>query len=188
MSSILNGTANVLHKTKLPAGATREQGVAMLHDHAFYLSCDPHLVKQSELKPDDARVKDAAPPPPPERVASAAVAGRARRFYEVHDLVHNLPGGLWDSNVVSTNEITDIEAGLFVRIRSPMAVVMDTFWEIRAVEGEEGAWELVEEITISASRLIVGLVKSLCEGGWEKIHEKMMERLKAELAAKKAAA
>ncbi|KAL8375986.1 hypothetical protein RB595_007204 [Gaeumannomyces hyphopodioides] len=186
MSSILNGTANVLHKTRLPAGATREQGVAMLHDHAFYLSCDPHLVKQSELGADDVRFRGAAPPP--ERAASAAVAGRPARFYEVHDLVHNLPGGLWDSNVVSTNEMTDIDAGLFVRIRSPMAVVMDTFWEIRPVEGEADAWELVEEITISASRLIIGLVKSLCEGGWQKIHEKMMERLKAELAAKKAAA
>lgn len=167
----------------------------MLHDHAFFLSCDPHLTKFSELNADDPRVaKDAKkqpqPPPLPERVPPmVAVAGRPRRFYEVHDLVHNLPGGLWDSNVVSTCEMTDVESGLFVRLHSPMGVVMDTCWEIAPVDGAEGeAFELVEEITISASRLLVGLVKSLCEGGWQKIHDKMMERLTTELEASKKAA
>lgn len=189
---VLNGTAKVLHKTTLPAGTTRAQGVAMLHDHAFFLSCDPHLIKFSELKADDPRVtaaKDAGKRPPlPERVPPmVAVPGRTRRFYEVHDLVHNLPMGLWDSNVVSTCEMTDIEGGLFVRLHSPMGVVMDTFWGIApvegAAEGEAEAFELVEEITISASRLLVGLVKSLCEGGWQKIHDKMVERLRTELEA-----
>ena len=96
------------------------------------------------------------------------------------DLVHTLPAGLWDSNVVSTYEITNIANGLFVRILSPMSVAMDTIWTIKAGE-EEGSLELVEDVSINCSRLLVGTVKGLCESGWAKIHAKMIERLEAEL-------
>ena len=157
------------HATPLPAAATREQGVAMLQDHDFFLRCDPHLVKYSELKPTE----EPAPLP------SGCKRTAPTKTYEVHDLVHNLPRGLWDSNVVSTYELTDIEGGVHQRVRSPMAIVMNTVWLIRESEGGKG-FELVESISISASRLLLPIVKSLCEGGWKAIHDKMMDRLAKE--------
>jgi hypothetical protein len=98
--------------------------------------------------------------------------------YRVTDLVQTLPAGLWDSKVVSTYEMADTPAGVFVRIRSPMSIVMDTSWTIVAIEGDaDGTLELVEEIVIYCSRLLVGTVKGLCEGGWQQIHSNMMKRL-----------
>ncbi|KAL2259359.1 hypothetical protein VTK26DRAFT_6984 [Humicola hyalothermophila] len=103
--------------------------------------------------------------------------------YRVTDVVHAIPAGIWDTNVVSTYEFVDVRDGVFVRIRSPLSVVMETFWEVRAVErsGEEGDGkevpELVEDVTIRCSRLLVGLVKKECENGWKKIHAKMYKRL-----------
>lgn len=180
MSSFFTGTAEVSHKTKLPAGTSKADAVAMLHDHAFYLECDPHLVKFSDL--DAAKAAELARtsklPPGVEAVSGT-------RCYEVHDLVHNLPGGLWDSNVISSYEMTDTPDGVFVRIRSPMTVVMGTSWAIRemgptevADNGDQspGGLAIVEEIKISAPRLVVGIVKGLCEAGWKKIHDKMLTR------------
>ncbi|TLS25631.1 hypothetical protein PpBr36_07637 [Pyricularia pennisetigena] len=185
MSSLFTGTAQVSHKTKLPAGVTKASAVAMLHDHAFYLECDPHLVKYSALDADKvASLKKTSKLPK----GIGGGGGSETRYYEVHDLVHNLPGGLWDSNVVSSYEMTDTPEGVFVRIRSPMSVVMDTYWTIREMPAGEvaengdktpGGLAIVEEITIIAPRLVVGIVKGLCEGGWKKIHDKMLTRFQA---------
>lgn len=156
----------------------------MLHDHAFYLECDPHMVKFSTL--DAAK---AASLKKTSKLPKGIEAVAETKYYEVHDLVHNLPGGLWDSNVISSYEMTNTPEGVFVRIRSPMSVVMDTYWAIREMAAGEvaengdktpGGLAIVEEITISAPRLVVGAVKGLCEGGWKKIHDKMLARFEPE--------
>jgi hypothetical protein len=40
--------------------------------------------------------------------------------------------------------------------------------------------ELVEEVTIRCSRLLVGIVKGQCEADWKQIHGKMVARLVGE--------
>ncbi|KAJ9142118.1 hypothetical protein NKR23_g7369 [Pleurostoma richardsiae] len=164
--SFFNTSATVSHSSKLPAGSTHEAGIKMLQDHEFFLHCDPHMT-EFKLVP----LKDAAPLPD----SVKPLDGRSTQAYQVTDMVHTLPAGLWDSNVISTYEFTDIEGGLFVRIRSPLSIVMDTIWQIK--EGDDGGLELVEDVSINCTRLLVGVVKSQCENGWQKIHAKMMSRL-----------
>jgi hypothetical protein len=101
--------------------------------------------------------------------------------YRITDIVMAIPAGLWEPTVVSDSEFTDIRDGVFVRLRSPLSVVMETFWEIRDVEGEGGALELAEEITIKCSRLLVGLVRKECENGFGEIHGRCIARLEEEL-------
>ncbi|EFW99711.1 hypothetical protein CMQ_29 [Grosmannia clavigera kw1407] len=126
------------------------------------------------------------------------------RTYNVTDVVHTLPAGIWDSRVVSTYEMTNLEDGVFVRVRCPLSIVMDTTWSVEVAKAEEedlgdeldveaeaqdkaepetkadeqpGALELHEEIVIYCSRLLIGTVKSLCENGWQEIHKRMIARL-----------
>jgi hypothetical protein len=165
----------------------------MLSDREFFISCDPHLVKFEPI-----------PNPPPCSVpdreegvktqlrstssSSSSTSGGSEgagaevevASYRVTDLVHAIPAGVWDTNVVSTFEFVDVAAGVFVRIRSPLSVVMETCWEVREGEGGAGL-ELVEDVTIRCSRLLVGLVKGQCEEGWGKIHGKMIGRLEGEV-------
>jgi hypothetical protein len=154
----------MVHSSKLPETTTTEQAIAMLRDHEFFLHCDPHMSKFQLVETD-------SPPPIPEKIKGLGET----KSYQVTDVLHTLPAGLWDSNVVSTYEFTDISDGLFVRIRSPLSVVMETVWTIK---GEDGQLELVEDVSINCSRLLVGVVRSQCESGWQKIHEKMIDRLK----------
>lgn len=135
----------------------------MLQDHPFFFECNPHTSKFELLKTETT-------PPIPDYVKPV----KPTESYQATDIVHALPAGLWDSNIVSTYEFTDIEKGVFVRIMSPMSVIMETVWEVR---GEEGQLELVESISFTCSRLLAGIVKSQCEGGWGKIHQKMISRL-----------
>lgn len=153
----------------------------MLHDHEHFFACTPNQPKlEKTLLSDPA-------PPLPEGVTPV----RGTACWRIKEVVHALPAGLWDSEVVSSYEFTDIEDGLFVCIRSPLNVVLETFWRVReapqvqADEGEEGAvapasgLEVVEEVTVKCSRLLVGTVKGACDGNWETIHHNMIAGIKA---------
>lgn len=172
----------------------------MLQNHQAFIQCGPHSVDCEVVGDEEAK-----------KLAATALASHAKKdhplpddvravlesptkekdglkfgVYRVTDVVQTLPAGLWDSKVVSTYEMTDTPGGVYVRIRSPMSIVMDTTWTI--VDGADGKLELVEEIVIYCSRLLINTVKGLCEGGWQQIHTNMMKRLaegdKAEMEKK----
>ncbi|KAK3335749.1 hypothetical protein B0T19DRAFT_407341 [Cercophora scortea] len=169
MASLFSGSARVTKASKLPQKASREQAIAMLHDHEFFLRCDPLLAKFEVV------AQETATPQLPEEVHARAIGETIS--YNVTDVVHAIPAGIWDTNVVSTYEFTNMNNGVFVRIKSPMSIVMDNRWEI---QGEDDALELVEDTAISCSRLLLGIMKSQCANGSVKMHAKMVERLEHE--------
>jgi len=162
----------MVHSSKLPEKATREQAIATLNDHGFFLGCDPHLSTFEILETSD-------PPPALPEVVKEQGTGEKTASFRVTDIVHAVPAGLWDTKVVSTYEITNVKDGIFARIKSPLSIVMDTWWQVK--KGEDGALELVEEIEINCSRFLVGIVRSQCENGWAKIHAKILKRLEDEV-------
>ncbi|ROW12207.1 hypothetical protein VMCG_00349 [Cytospora schulzeri] len=164
--SFFNTSASLVHSSKLPNQVSQKQGITMLHDHEFFMQCNPHMEEFDVI----GQVSDAALP-------DGIEAQSPTTSYKVIDKVATLPKGIWDSTVESTYEFTNTELGLFVRIKSPLNVVMDTVWEIR--ESDSGL-ELVEDSNIKCSRLLIGVVKSLNEGGWSHIHDKMLNRLRGE--------
>ncbi|KAI5466257.1 hypothetical protein BGZ63DRAFT_375743 [Mariannaea sp. PMI_226] len=170
MTSLLRTSAQLQHVTAIPAGIPASKAIEMLHDHEFFIRCDPHMTK-FELVTDPA--EPSAPLPEDRQITPIS----SPKVYSVTDKVHTLPAGLWDSDVVSTSEFFNLEDGVFVRLQSPLSVAMDTLWQIREVEG--GGCELVEEVVIKCSRLLIGVVKSTCESGWPGIHKKMIERLQS---------
>lgn len=121
--------------------------------------------------------KDPASTVPESRGAKATSEASC---YRVTDKVHTLPAGLWDSDVVSTYEFISVENGVFVRIRSPMNVVMESLWI--AQETEDGKVELIEEQIIFASRLLMSTVKNMSESGWKGIHESMIKKAQKDLS------
>lgn len=155
--AVLNGTSNIVIKSKLPPGVTRAQGIRMLHDKDFFINCDPHLAKY------EATGEVADPDALPARAQRGTAAGRPTYAYKILDVVPNVPKAVWGSEVQSTYEFTDVERGLFCRIRSPLNVHMEALWEIR--DADDGGLELVEDADIRCSKLLLGLVKSQCEAG-----------------------
>lgn len=205
---VLNTTATLSHTTPLPAGTTRPQALALLADHLFFLACDPHMAQHelvppsafSQLTPppsvpDDVRAQIRSPPPssssspPPESSTETTGAEDDDEVplptcYRVTDVVHAIPAGIWDTRVVSVYEFTLIGDGVFVRIRSPMGVVLETFWRVREDADEGGLLVLVEDVTVRCSRLLVGIVRGQCEGNWRGIHGKVVARLERELGGR----
>jgi hypothetical protein len=163
-------TANVKHVTPIPKGVPASKGISLLQGHEFFIKCDPHMISYEAITSDTS---SPVTPIPTDRGVTAVAEPKC---YSVTDKVHALPAGLWDSDVVSRYEFINIERGVFVRIRSPLSVVMESVWEIREKSGPEDL-ELVEDIVISCSRLLMGTVKGTCESGWQGIHEKMVAYL-----------
>ncbi|KAJ4394209.1 hypothetical protein N0V93_003426 [Gnomoniopsis smithogilvyi] len=171
-----SGSATLLVKCKLPVGVTKEQGIAMLHDTEFFINCDPCLEKYELIE------KEMADPALPDRIKALGPTSA----YKVTDIVENIPKGIWGSSVESKYEFTDVERGLFCRLRSPLSVVLEALWEVRDAEDGDGL-ELVEEAEITASKMLVGIVKGQSESGAAKIQAKMLDRLKKELEASSSA-
>jgi hypothetical protein len=149
--AVLSSSAKIVHSTKLPDGATQKQGTAMLQDHEFFLSCNPHMQKFEVLG-------QVSGPDLPESIKPLGPT----TSYKVTDIVETLPKGIWGSSVESNYEFTDFELGTFCLLRSPLNVVMHTVWSI---EDKDDGLELVEACEIKCSRFLIGIVKSLNEGG-----------------------
>lgn len=170
-------TAKVRHVTPIPPGIPASKGILLLQGHEFFIKCDPHMIK---YEPSPLTDKDDTPSVPTDR-GIEPVSGSRPKCYVVTDRVQTLPAGLWDSDVVSRYEFVNIEKGVFVRIRSPLGIVMESVWEVREGEGEAGdGLELVEDILITCSRFLIGTVKSTCESGWQGIHDKIIAYLEKE--------
>jgi hypothetical protein len=156
----------------------------MLADHEFFLTCDPHLHKFERITPSNAEPNQLSGPAIPhaikERLNNDKTPLPPTEYYRVTDLMHTLPAGLWDTNVVSDYEFTDLPGtGVYVRVRSPMGIVMDTLWEVREATSSSGQseLELVEDVTITCSRFLVGIVKGQCDAGWKGVHGRLLGRL-----------
>ncbi|KAI1376267.1 hypothetical protein F4677DRAFT_86830 [Hypoxylon crocopeplum] len=177
--SFFTGTTKLVNTSPVPPSVTKAAAVALLHDHAFFLKTEPHYVSHRALPPPaDSSNEDASTaklayqlPPGIEPLGKPAV-----KLYEVVD---NVPNPVWSSSVVSKEEFVDLADGLWVRIRSPLAVVMETRWTIRERKGgdEEGGLELVEDVDISCSKLLLGIVKAQVDNNWKLIHANIMAKL-----------
>ncbi|KAH6606478.1 hypothetical protein Trco_005631 [Trichoderma cornu-damae] len=166
----LNTTAALQNVTTLPADVSLAKALKIIRNHSLHMQCDPHMVKFESI----GRPPKVESPTIP--ADSGLVAVGEPEYYAVTDKVHTLPAGLWDSNVVSTNEFVNLEKGVFVRLYSPLNVVMETVWTVK--ENGNGGIDLVEDVLIKASRLLVGTVKNMCNTNWRTFHGKIVDLMK----------
>jgi hypothetical protein len=142
-----------------------------LHDHAHYLGYNPNM-SRNELLPT------LSPPPvlpAPSTPANPAAGAEWARF-RVVDVVPALPAGLWDSEVVSTYEFCKTADGMFVRVRSPLGIVLESAWRVQ--EGKAGgALVMVEEVTMIVSSLLAPILRAQCEKNWRGIHQRLLAPL-----------
>ncbi|KAI0401249.1 hypothetical protein F4802DRAFT_436436 [Xylaria palmicola] len=196
--SFLSSTSSSVNASPIPSIVRKEDAVALLHDHEFFLLCDPHYASHKTL------------PQPPEMEREPASVDAARKHFKlpaavepvlstrthegpgpvvkIYEVVDHMPNPVWSSNVVSREEFVDRGEGTWVRIRSPLGVVMETTWSVRESEGGEGAGlELVEDVLINCSRLVMGIVKGQVENNWKGIHDKIIGKLVKDAEAGNAA-
>ncbi|KAI1109044.1 hypothetical protein F5Y14DRAFT_433997 [Nemania sp. NC0429] len=205
--SFLSTTSTLVNTSPIPSSVRLEDAVTLLHDHEFFLLCDPHHLSHKTLpQPKETEANPADPerarkhfnlpkdlvPLVLSRVDEAPTAAPVVRIYEVVD---HMPNPVWSSHVVSREEFVDHDEGTWVRIRSPLGVVMETRWSIRersgkggskgGEENDEGTLELVEDVVINCSRLVMGIVKGQVENNWKGIHKQIIDKLVQDAAAPK---
>lgn len=151
----------------MPTTATKEKALSVFRNHDSLIRLDP-----------DLQHYEAAPAQPSD--------SEKTKRYNITDVMHTLPRGLWDTSVSFSAEITDIDDGVEWTVRAPLGLVQKSVWTVEAAgekdQGEEeealdGRWVLVEDVNIHCSRLLVGTVKGKCEENWKGVHERWVQKL-----------
>ncbi|KAL2270231.1 hypothetical protein VTJ83DRAFT_2415 [Remersonia thermophila] len=197
---ILTTTTRVTYATRLPRGTTHASALAMLADHEFFLACGPHMAKYERITAsDDNAAKQSRPAGPeiPDFVKEKLRGGSSGNAqlpephrYRVTDNVNAGLASMFGTHVVSEYEFVHLPdgGGLYVRVRSPMGIVMDSLWEVREADqgqddepdsgsGSAPDLDLVQNGAITASRFLVGVVKGQCDDGSMEIHRRLVKRL-----------
>jgi len=176
----------------LPAGTTREQIMAVLHDHDFMIKCDPHHVKHSRgtqptakhpgVETDLAVARKAFNLPDLSHMGAVLGGSDAATdpLVSVYDLTDELPNPVFSSTINSRLEYVNLERGLWTRVNSPMGVSLETAWIVK--EGSGGALELHQDIVISCSKVLIGTVKGNIEANRGGIHKLIKARIEKEMA------
>lgn len=191
--SFLSTTSTVVNQSPIPSSVSLDDAVAQLHDHEFFLLCDPHHLSHKTLPQPAEMEADPADPDlarkhfklpkdlVPVVLSRADEAPGPAPVVRIYEVVDHMPNPVWSSHVVSREEFIDHGEGTWVRIRSPLGVVMETRWSIRERrkgEEEDGATlELVEDVVINCSRLVMGIVKGQVENNWKGIHKQIIDKL-----------
>jgi hypothetical protein len=168
-AAFLQSTQALRHATAVPRGISAAHSISVLQDAKFLLSCDPHLVKSELLATPSESVAGI----PADREVTATGPPQC---FKVIDRLQALPAGIWTSDVESTYEVFPVTLGSFVRIKSPLGVVMESVWQVH--ECVDGGSELTEDVVIKCSRLLASFVKNSCEAGYKEVHRKMLEKFK----------
>ncbi|PHH62002.1 hypothetical protein CDD80_1395 [Ophiocordyceps camponoti-rufipedis] len=170
---MLSTSATSQYSVVCPDGVELSQAVRLFHDHDFFFSCFPNMVNYvfigstQGVNSRDGKVKMIAP----------------AKKYEVTDQVPGIPKWIWNADLVSTYELTDNERGVLVRIRGPLNTMVETAWEV--LETEDGGVRLVSYLVVQCPRLVLGIVKGLCEEVPKCIHMKLVGKLREETTANK---
>ncbi|KXJ91465.1 hypothetical protein Micbo1qcDRAFT_233953 [Microdochium bolleyi] len=191
--SWLSAKQNMTNTSTLPEGATREQALAVLHDHDFMIKCDPHYVKHSrEAQPSASTATDYAQAAQAFTLPDLASIGKptggqseADPYVNVYMLTDDLPNPFFSSTINSRLEYLNLESGLWTRVSSPMGVVLETAWIIRDAEssgGDGGDLELHQEIVITANKMLMGTVRGKIEANRGGIHKLFRARLEKDMA------
>ncbi|KAK7941430.1 uncharacterized protein PG986_013817 [Apiospora aurea] len=165
--SFLQGGFTLTNKTPLPAGVTKPAAIAALQDHAS----PPSTTTPSSSSPDYASYQ--VPP----SITATALRHQVQ-VYEVHD---HVPNPVWSSDVTSLEEFVDCAEGIWVRVRSPLGIVLETTWFIcekkRGKKDERDGLELVQTLVCTCNRLLASLTKAQVEKGWQQVHEKLIQAM-----------
>ncbi|KAK8140058.1 hypothetical protein PG984_000124 [Apiospora sp. TS-2023a] len=174
--SFLQGGFNLCNKTALPPGVTKSAAIAALQDHDKFLHADPHLTTYKRLDVEEpanpAVLADYDAYKVPKAITPVSGA-REVKVYEVHD---HVPNPVWSSDVTSVEEFVDCAEGVWVRVRSPLGIVLETTWFIcEKKDGNRSTLELVQTLVCTCNRLLAALCKSQVDKGWHAVHDKLIQ-------------
>ncbi|KAK8043733.1 hypothetical protein PG994_012571 [Apiospora phragmitis] len=156
-----------LQQNPPPPGVTKSAAIGALQDHDKFLHADPHLTTyqrlDSESDYDSYKVPAAITP---------LALKKQVKVYEVHD---HVPNPVWSSDVASIEEFVDCADGVWVRVRSPLNIVLETTWFICETKDKNGKLELVQSLVCTCNRLLAPLCKGQVDKGWRAVHEKLIQ-------------
>lgn len=164
------------YTTEVLGGVTASQAVSALQDHDYFLSTDPNMVStKANVAPQGGELHAL-----PDAVKEAK-AGETR-CYEVVDRMPGVFAKLLPKLSTTTiyYQITDTKDGVFVYLQAPMGVTQERRWVVEE-GGGGGGLKIVENVSISCTRLLYGSVKGQQDLHWKDVHAAYVKKMEGEV-------
>lgn len=171
------------YATELKGSVTKDQAIAVFHDHDFFMEADPNMVTfKADVQPQGGKLHEL-----PEEIKAIKMGDT--HCYEVTDrvpgvaLFSKLLPGL--STTTIYYQITNTKDGVFMFLQAPLGVTEERRW-IAESSGDGGGVKIVEYVTIFCSRLLYGTIKGQQDQNWKDVHTKYAEKMGAEAGTQSA--
>lgn len=172
------------YATEVTGPVTRDQAIAVFHDHDFFMEVDPNMISfKADVEPQSGKLHEL-----PEEIKAVKAAGANTRCYEVTDrvpgvaLFSKLLPGL--STTTIYYQITNTTDGVFMFLQAPLGVTEERRWV--AESGADGGVKIVEYVTIFCSRLLYGTIKGQQDQNWKEVHTKYAKKMGGEVGTQSA--
>ncbi|TLS31510.1 hypothetical protein PpBr36_02725 [Pyricularia pennisetigena] len=142
----LETTFPLTHRHAIPAGVDKTRAIEKLHDHVYVIDCGPYVVSHTQQPSPSWGSYD--------KPKGAKFATEKVDVYEVKNKYEN---PIMGSDIKSTYEFIDTADGIFIRVHSPMGVVMESFFTVQ--EKADGSLELVHELQGRCNKALAGIAK-----------------------------
>lgn len=136
----------------LPASATKDRVVALLHDREFLIKMDKELTNYEKSEPPKKAETDAA-----------------TEWYKITNTLKDMPSFLNSNNVTFSSGFKNLDNGVQWTVHAPLGLTQESSWYVEeVVDGEKTGLCLVQDVETTCNRIMMGSVKSKCEESWDR--------------------
>jgi hypothetical protein len=168
-SPVFNSTANFQLRLPLPPSTTREEVLALLHNHDFLIKMDPDIRDYNSIEPP------------------STASSLETKHYKVVNSMDSGARWIGSSTVSYTVEMTDLENGCHRLVHGPLGLTQESSWTVQDADDgeatEKAELALVQDCEVRCSRLLVSTVRSKTIESW---NQWVKEKFVAELECSKA--
>lgn len=168
------------YATQVKGQVTREQAIAALQDHAFFLRTSPNYVSVKEdTQPRGGNIHI------PDTIKEKMEDGSKTQCYEVVDkipavaLFSKLLPGM--GTITTCYQLTDTKDGMFIYLQTALGVSQERRWAVEEDAGAAEGFRIVEYVTINCSKLLLSSVLGQQEMNWKAVHASYVKKMGGEV-------
>ncbi|CAN8097036.1 unnamed protein product [Discula destructiva] len=162
------GKTEIAHSAALPAGVSKQQAIALLHDHVAFFKAAEFYREHTE-HPEEAKLEKV-----PAEIKARSVGGASGTTAKAYSVRSEVPNPIRDSSVDSMYVVVDLVDGMWYAAASPMGVKNEALWTVKEAAG---GLELSVVLNVECNVMLKSVVKGQSSTSSQQILDALVKKL-----------